>query len=242
MKILITGATSGIGFLTGCVLVARGHDVIFTCKTLDEVENVKNKLNILGLNASVLKLDVTDKNDRERINTLDLDVLFLHAGVGYTGLLKDIDVGLVRESYEVNVFSSLEMIQLFFKNESKPKKVVLTSSLFSGHACPFFGSYIMTKTSIDLMAKILKNESIFSDDRIVLVKPGAYHTGFNQYLLLSGEKSGVDAMIISLLNKIFLFVEEKDINSIVCKIVYAIERGTCFKYSSPFFQNLLLDY
>lgn len=242
MKILITGASGGIGFLTGCVLAERNHDVIFTCKTSNEVEVVKEKLKKLDLNGEVLKLDVTDNSDRKRITTLNLDVLFLHAGIGYSGLLKDVDLNLVRENFDVNFFANLEMIQVFLKDDSKPKKVVLTSSMFANHACPYFGSYILSKTCAELMLKILKNESILSDNEFILIKPGAYHTGFNQFLILSGEKSGVPSSVISLLNQIFLKVEVKDLNSIVEKIVIAIEKGDHFKYSAPFLQKLFLDY
>jgi len=242
VKILITGSSSGIGFLTGCVLVSRGHNVFFTCRTLEEVNVIKKKLQYLDLTASVFKLNICEESDRKVIMSLELDVLFLHAGVGYTGLLKDMNIDLVRDNYEVNVFSNLEMIQLFLKSSSKPKRVVLTSSLFSSHACPFFGSYIMSKTSVDLMSKILKNELIFSRDKINLIKPGAYHTGFNQYLTLTGEKSNIPDYLISLFNKIFLLVEEKKLNSIVYKIVMAIEKGNHFKYSAPFVQKFLLDY
>ena len=242
MKILITGANSGIGFLTGCVLTERNHEVTFTCKTPKEVEVVKEKLRKLGLKAKALKLDITNKKDQTIIDTLDLDVLFLHAGIGYSGLLKDIDIDLVRENFNVNFFANLEIIQNFLKNTSKPKKIVLTSSLLASHPYPYFGSYILSKTCAELMMKILKNESILSEDEFILIKPGAYHTGFNQFLVLSGEKSKVPPHIISFLNNIFLLVEEKSLNSIVEKIVIAIEKGTKLKYSAPFFQKLFLDY
>ena len=91
------------------------------------------------------------------------------------------------------------------------------------------------------MIKIFKNESYLSNNKFILIKPGAYHTGFNQYLLLTGEKNKVNEGVISLINKVFYFIEEKELNSIVTEIVYAIEKGTCFKYSKPFWQDLLLD-
>jgi len=241
MKILITGASSGIGFLTGCVLADRGHDVYMTTKTCKEELVLKNKIKMLELDVSVFKLDVTNKEDRGKIELLDLDVLFLHAGIGYVGLLKDMDINLVRDNFEVNVFSNLEIIQLFLKDNSKPKKIVITSSLFANHACPYFGSYILSKSCIDLMTKILRNESILSKNKFMLIKPGAYHTGFNQYLLLSGEKSGVSSNILSVFGKVFLCFEERKLNSIVEKLVYAIEKGNDFKYSAPFIQRLILD-
>ena len=58
----------------------------------------------------------------------------------------------------------------------------------------------------------VKNESYLSNNKFILIKPGAYHTGFNQYLLLTGEKNKVNEGIISLLNRVFYFIEEKELN------------------------------
>lgn len=242
MNILITGSSSGIGFLTGIVLASRNHNVYMSTKTNEEEMILKDKVKYLGLNIKTLKLDITNKEDRDILNELDLDCLFLHAGVGNLGLLKDIDINLFRECFEVNLFSNLEMIKIFLnKNPDKEKKIVVTSSLFTNHACPYFGSYILSKSALELMVKIFKNESYLSNNKFILIKPGAYHTGFNQYLLLTGEKSKVNENIISLLNKVFSLIEEKELNSIITEIVYAIEKGTCFKYSKPFWQAFLLD-
>lgn len=242
MNVLITGASSGIGFLTGIVLSSRGHNVYMSTRTSEEERILKDKVKYLELDIKTLKLDITVENDRDSLKELDIDCLFLHAGVGNLGLLKDIDINLFRDNFEVNLFSNLEMIKIFLnKNPDQEKKIVVTSSLFTNHACPYFGSYILSKSALELMIKIFKNESCLSNNKFILIKPGAYHTGFNQHLLLTGEKSNVNDNILSLLNKIFLKIEEKELNSIVTEIVYAIEKATCFKYSKPFLQSFLLD-
>lgn len=239
MKILITGASSGIGFLTGCVLIERGHDVYMTTKTDEELKTLNDKLSYLDIYSNTFKLDVTSSQDRQKIKELDLDCLFLHAGVGYTGLLENIDINLVKDNFEVNVFSNLMLIQEYLKTGSNPKKVVMTSSLLANHSLPFFGSYVMTKTTIDIMIKTLRRENFFSDNKFILIKPGAYHTGYNQYMILSGEKSGMNPDTMKILNKMFLLIEKKSLNDIVYKIVLAIEKGNKNIYTAPFIQTFL---
>lgn len=241
MKILITGASSGIGFLTGCVLSERGHDVVLTTKTDLEAKLLKQKVSKLELNIFVVKFDITNDNDLLEVKELfeSIDVLFLHAGVGNIGLLSDMNLDLIKESFEVNVFSNLKIIQEFIKYDNK--KVVMTSSLLSNTTFPFFGVYSMTKNCIDIIIKTLRKENIFNNNKFVLVKPGAYHTGFNQNMVLSLEKSNVDPIIVSLLNKLFLFIEEKDIKSVVYKNVMAIEKGQgC--YSVPLNQAFIISF
>jgi len=242
MNILITGSSSGIGFLTGIVLADRGHNVYMTTHTLKEERVLKDKIKYLDLDVNVFKLDVTNKEDRKLINDINLDCLFLHAGVGYVGLFKNMDVDLIRNNFEVNVFSNMELINMFLeKNKYLNKKVVMTSSLFSEHACPYFGSYILAKSTINLMMKIYRNENLFSNNKFIIIKPGAYYTGFNQYLLLTGQKNSVSDNVLELLRKMFYMIEEKELNSIVEKIVYVVERGDSFKYCCPLWQKILFD-
>lgn len=243
MKVLITGGSSGIGFLTGCVLSSRGHEVILTTKTDLEVESVKKKVSLLDLPISVLKLDITNDLDIDKITDIliDIDVLFLHAGIGNTGLLSNMDIDLIKEMFEINLFSNLKLIQKFLKGTDN-KKVVMTSSLLAGKSIPFFSSYSMTKSCIDIMIKTLRKENIFNNNKFILIKPGAYHTGFNQYMILSGEKNNLSNDIMSSLNKLFLCLEEKELNSIIYKIVIAIEKGTCCCYSAPFYQSLFMSF
>lgn len=240
MKILITGASSGIAFLTGCVLIDRGHFVYMTCKTDVEVEELNKKLDYLNLSAKVLKLDITLKEERDKIKDIDIDVLFLHAGVGYTGLLKEIDIDTVKDNFEVNVFSNLKLIQLFLKRDNSPKKVIMTSSLLANHALPFFGSYVMTKTTIEIMMKTLRRENLFNDSKFIVIRPGAHKTGFNQYMILSGEKNKLSFKERKILNDIFAFIEYKKLNSIVCKIILAIEKGNKNIYSAPLSQTIFM--
>lgn len=240
MRILITGASSGIAFLTGCVLSDRGHFVYMTCKTDTEVKELEKKLDYLNLSAKVFKLDITSKEDQDKIKDIDIDVLFLHAGVGYTGTLKDIDIELIKDNFEVNVFSNLQLIQLFLKHDNSPKKVIMTSSLLANHALPFFGSYVMTKTAIEIMMKTLHRENLFNDDKFIVIRPGAYQTGFNQYMILSGEKNKLSFKQQKILNDLFSFIEYKKLNSIVCKIVLAIEKGNRNIYSAPLSQTIFM--
>ena len=242
MKILITGGTSGIGFLTGCVLSSRGHDVIFTVKTKNEVSWLKEKVAFLDLPISILKLDITNDIDVNDIKSIlkDVDVLFLHAGIGNIGLLNNMNIDSLKEVFDVNFFSNLRLIQLFV-NGYDNKKVVITSSLLSGKTLPFFSSYSMSKKCIDIMVKTLRKENLFNNNSFVLIKTGAYHNGFNQYMVLSGEKNGINNNILLLLDKMFLCFEEKNINSIVYKIVIAIEKGNNSNYYAPFYQRIFMS-
>jgi len=239
MKILITGANSGIAFLESCVLIGRGHDVIMGVKTNKEKENLSVKLKKLNLKADIMVINLLKKEDLEKVSDLDIDVLHLHAGVGFAGKLRDIDEKVFKENFEVNVFGNLSLIQNFLRRENPIKRVVVTSSLLANKTMPYFGSYILTKTTIEKMIKILRLENIFNETKFVLVKPGAYHTGFNQYMIESGVKSAMSEKEIKSLKTLFNILEHDNLNSIVYKMVRAIELGDCYTYSAPLCQAFL---
>ena len=96
MKILITGSRSGIAFLTGITLASRGHFVYMTTHTKEEAYSLKKIVDELGLKAIIFKLDITDVEDRKLLNTLDIDVLINHAGIGVGGSILDVSIEEVK--------------------------------------------------------------------------------------------------------------------------------------------------
>ena len=94
MKILITGATSGIGYNLAKELIKRRHIVYITVHHNKEIKLVRRKLkkdNILK-NVYVFKMDITNKKDLSLIDDLDIDVLVNQAGIGIGGSILDIDI------------------------------------------------------------------------------------------------------------------------------------------------------
>lgn len=113
--ILITGAGSGIGKDTAIALAKRGHKVIATTETEEQSTALQKEIISFDIDLIIFKLDITNENDRRKIESYDLDVLINNAGIGESGSLAEIDVNKVRHNFEVNVFSSFEISQLALK-------------------------------------------------------------------------------------------------------------------------------
>ena len=253
MNILITGSSSGIGFSTGVELVKKGCFVYFTVHRYSQVITTVNKLSSLnigniGKNYEVFKLDITLESDRNKLFDLDIDCLINNAAIGIGGSILDLNVSKIKDNFEVNVFSTVEMIQtyaasLFLNN--KRGRVIVVSSLAGLIPLPFMGSYCATKASlITLMTSLRRELSLVESNlEICLIEPGIYVTGFNEVMIDNKEEISIFGDIYprityyqKLLFKIF---GKKDLKSISRKIVKAtISRKNKFIYRAPFTQVL----
>ena len=146
MKILITGAKGGIGYLTALTLAEKGHKVYLTCHTNKQLKKVKEKIG-KQKNITVLKLDITSEKDRLRVLDLDIDCLFNNAAVALGGSIIEADMDYVRENFEVNVFSSFRLLQIVLRKmiEKNKGRIIVMSSLASMFPIPFSGVYSATK-------------------------------------------------------------------------------------------------
>lgn len=252
MKVLITGARSGIGFLTGITLASRGHFVYMTTHTNEEAHSLKEIVDSLGLKVMVFKLDITEEEDRKILNTLDIDVLINHAGVGVGGSVLDVPMKEIKKNFDVNYFSSYDIVRRvgnrMIKN-NKEGKIIIMSSTAGVIPIPFLGSYCSTKSAISTMATSLRRElkTLGSNIKVVLIEPGAYRTGFNQAMIDDIDRyTNSDSVfyqdrekIHSSLTKLFHIIEKKKIDSIVVKIIEAVEsKEPKAKYRAPFLQRI----
>ena len=253
MKILITGASSGIGFSLAKELSRRKHTVYITTHTENQKETVKKKIKIEKLNILAFKMDITNKDDRSLINKIDIDCLVSHAGIGEGGSILDIDIDILRKNYETNVFSNFALIQEFYQKkikEKKPAKIFVTSSLAAVLPIPYLGCYTSSKAAITMLAMTIKKElkdKNIKNITISLIEPGAYNTGFNRVMIDNKESNleGTDISLQEIYNinrkqrKLFRLIEKNNTKSIVMKVSREIEnKNPHFKIKAPFLQAL----
>ncbi len=247
-KILITGARSGIGNSVVDKIINKNYYIYLTVHTEKQLEFVKEKYKDYD-NVKCFKLDITSEIDRNKVNTLEIDILLNIAGIGNGGSISEMPMEKVRENFEVNVFSFFELVQIVLRQMiSKRKgKIIIMSSLAGILPLNFLGSYCATKASIIQLTTTLKNELklLNNNIKIILIEPGMYHTGFNQVMLENKydwmQKKSYFENELSLIRKrenlFFGILEKNNLNSIVKKIVKAVEsENPKFIYRAPITQ------
>lgn len=249
MRILITGASSGIGYEVGKNLAQRGHLVYMTCRTEKEVFHLRKKLIMEDVCAVCLKLDLLT-DDIYLANSLDIDCLFNHAGIGCAGSILTMQDSVLHDIYEVNFFRSFLFLKLVFQHMQQNHiegKIFVTSSLLSIYPLPFLGVYSSSKAAISSLVKALQQESRILNCSIsfCLVEPGAYSTGFNQAMIDKIEKyQQLNSRFLSIYRyqrQLFSLLESNNIEKLADKIAYEMIKKKPKKVLRiPWIQGFLL--
>ena len=252
MNVLITGAGTGIGLAAAERLAARGHGVVAGVHTEEQLRerlNERHHPNIL-----FVKLDVTDPVDKllagEIARMVGIEVYFGNASVGTGGSMAEIDMDLVRQTFETNVFSMFEIAQNVLPSmlERGCGRLIFMSSLIGEVPLRFFGPYAATKAAIATLARSLHQEAALlgADIRVSVILPGAYHTGFNQRMIdgkFAWMRNGSYFDDLDRLrareHALFALMEKRRLGSIVRAVEKAATRPQArFKYTAPPLQAL----
>ncbi|WP_053360740.1 SDR family oxidoreductase [Bacillus sp. FJAT-27251] len=179
--IFITGAGSGLGKGAALGLARKGHRVIATTEITPQKTALLREAREEGLDLEVFKLDITNFRDRAQIEDYDFDVFVANAAINEGGPLAEVPMDRVRALFEVNVFATLETVQLAARNLVKKGigKIVFMSSMAGISATPYVGPYTATKHAIEGIAQTMKSELEGFGVKVATINPGAFDTGFN---------------------------------------------------------------
>ena len=137
--VLITGASSGIGFDAAQTLARQGHKVYAAARRVELMEPLKRE------GVKVLRMDVTERQSMEEgvKAVLDMegriDVLVNNAGYGYFGAVENVTMEEARRQVEVNVFGLAALCKLVLpvmRNQGGGR-IINTSSIAGKMVLPF---------------------------------------------------------------------------------------------------------
>ena len=254
MKILIVGGTSGIGFSLAKSLSIKDNEVYIGVHKDNQVISTVEKVKIEQLKIKVIKLDVRNDVDRKIINKINPDCLVIHDSIGNGGSILEMDINVLRDNYETNIFSNFLLLKEYYELKNKKNesgKIFVTSSIAAYIPIPFLGCYTSSKAAISILCKSIRYELKYLNNniKISLIEPGAYHTGFNQVMTDNKELfSYKGSKIYKNMDKInrvqrnlFRLVESDNTNNLINKIVKEIYKDNPkFRIRKPFIQTIFL--
>src|SRR6059058_1581237 len=178
-KILVTGASSGIGRELALKLGEAGAEVLLVSRTREKLDEVADHVRKLGGKPHVHPADLSDLDDIDRLakEVLDehggVDVLVNNAGRSIRRSLK--------ASYErfhdyertmrLNYFGALKLILAFVPGmrERKSGHIINVSSIGVQTNTPRFSAYVASKAALDAFSRCVAPEIIGDNVHITTV-------------------------------------------------------------------------
>ena len=176
--VLITGASSGIGFDAARMLALQGHKVFAAARRVELMEPLKEQ------GVVPIQMDVTDEkslsNGVELVVTAEghIDVLVNNAGYGYFGAIETTPISEARRQMEVNVFGLARLTQMVLPVMRKQGSglIVNTSSIAGKITLPFGGWYHVSKFSVEAFSDALRIEVKPFGIDVAIIEPGGIRT------------------------------------------------------------------
>jgi NAD(P)-dependent dehydrogenase (short-subunit alcohol dehydrogenase family) len=157
---LVTGCSTGIGYITSLTLARNGFFTYATMRNLDKSSNIKEISSKESLPLEVLQLDVT--NDESAENAMELvkteknriDVLVNNTGYGLIGSIEEISIKELKAQFETNLFGMVRMIQSALplmrnQKEGSGSRIINLSSIGGILGYPLSAAYSSTKFAVE---------------------------------------------------------------------------------------------
>jgi NAD(P)-dependent dehydrogenase (short-subunit alcohol dehydrogenase family) len=182
LKVLVTGASSGIGKASAVELAARGHDVFAAARRTGELEDLARAHERIN----PVPMDVTDAESVRaaagRIDELSaghgVDVLVNSAGYALGGPVEALSGAAVEHQFQTNVFGLLDVTRAFLPQmrERRSGRIINVSSVVGRVVFPGMGVYSATKFALEAISDALRMELAPFGISVVLIEPGFVKT------------------------------------------------------------------
>jgi NADP-dependent 3-hydroxy acid dehydrogenase YdfG len=182
--VAITGASSGIGEATACLLAAGGANLVLGARRIDRLDHIANDIRADGGSVVTCATDVTRLDHLERLVATAveefgrLDVLVSNAGISKIGPMSNRDVEGWSAMVDVNLRGVLHGIAAalpVFQQQGQGH-FVTTVSTAGLKIVPTMGVYAATKNAVRTIMEGLRQESTDGVVRTTSISPGFVRT------------------------------------------------------------------
>jgi NADP-dependent 3-hydroxy acid dehydrogenase YdfG len=182
---VITGASSGIGKATALRLAKEGLKVVLCARSVDELNELKERIESNGGEAIVVKTDVTKPEDFENVVSKtneafgNIDVLINNAGLMPLSFIKKFKTDEWMQMIDVNLKGVLNGVAAILPGmlENGGGHVINISSSAAHRVFPGGAVYSATKAAVKIFSEGMRQELAPEHGiNVTSIEPGAVDT------------------------------------------------------------------
>lgn len=202
--VLITGATTGIGYELAKLYANDGNNLILVARDEEKLEKVKEELMLLyNINVYSISLDLSEDNSCEKLlnyvnkKNISVDILINNAGLGSFGYLSEIEIEKELNLIDVNVRALTELTKVFLPimishGDGAIMNVASTAAFCAG---PKMATYYASKSYVLSFTEAIYEELKGTGIKVSCLCPGPVSTGFQDKAGIRKKESAKKALM-----------------------------------------------
>jgi len=186
-RVLVTGASSGIGRATALKLAGSGAQVVVSGRRRRALEKVLQEIGAQGGRAHAIRADLLDEGQTRKLaeQTLKvlggLDILVNSAGTIASGTMESTSLEAWDEMMEINLRSIFRLTRLVLPALIESRgRIVNVSSVAGPRSFPGIFAYCVSKAALDQFTRCAALELASKGVRVNAVNPGVVLTDLHR--------------------------------------------------------------
>lgn len=205
-NVLLTGASTGIGYELAHLFAKKKHNLILIARNKTKLEEIAESFQSkYGITVTVLVKDLSKPNAAQEIfdeveeKGIEVDILVNNAGVGHCGLFHQIDILKDIEMIQLNILALTILTKLFSKQmvQRRKGKILNVASTGAYQPGPLIAVYYATKAYVLSFSEAITNELKPYHVSVSTLCPGATKTEFAKNAGRGSMKGAMDARIVA---------------------------------------------
>lgn len=204
MRVLVTGASSGIGRDIAREFAKRDYEIVLVARNVERLEALKEELKKeYEVKVEYLSVDLSKReNCIDLYNKVkDVDVLVNNAGLGDFGEFSETELTKDFSIIDTNITSVHVLTKLYLKDmkEKNSGRILNVASIAGFMPGPLMATYYASKNYIVRLSEAIREElhKAKSNVKISILCPGPVKTNFNNVANVKFELSSLSSEYVA---------------------------------------------
>lgn len=184
--VLITGASTGIGFELAKIFKRDGYNLILVARDKEKLKDATDKLN--DKKNKIIMLDIDLSNDEQinklinyiNSNKININILVNNAGIGSFGNFTEVDWKIEEKLIDINIKALTRLTKYFLPKmiENKSGGILNVASTAAFASGPRMATYYASKAYVLNLTEAIHEEVRECGVKISCLCPGPVRTNF----------------------------------------------------------------